>query len=239
MQKEKKITLGEWYGQWFDTRAGGWSPRTKDGYRNLLDRHILPAFGKQPLSALTSRKIKMFYKRLGASGLSSRSIWCVHLLLRRVLDEACREQLICANPAAEVPVPQATEYEPMRLHPRQINRYLEAAKELNCYPIFYIGLAGGLRQGELITPAWAAFDILERRSLLPKRWVNLSEQAAKMLTQEHEQHPEHPYAFLDPKTGQPYTAHRLYYLHRQLLKKTRLPMMGFRDLQSSAKEMEL
>ncbi len=80
----------------------------------------------------------MFYKWLAGFGLSSRSIWCVHLLLRRVLDEACREQLICTNPATGIPVPEVKEYEPMRLHPRQINRYLDAAKEPGCYPIFYI-----------------------------------------------------------------------------------------------------
>lgn len=66
MQKEKELTLAEWRGQWFDARADGWSPKLQGGYRNLLDRHILPAFGKQSLSQLTSRKIKMFYKWLGS-----------------------------------------------------------------------------------------------------------------------------------------------------------------------------
>ncbi len=60
-----------------------------------------------------------------------------------------------------------------------------------------------------------------------------------MLTQEHERHSEHPCAFLASKAGQSHTVQRLYYLHRQLLKKARLPVMGFRNLQLSAKEMEL
>ena len=72
--------------------------------------------------------------------------------------------------------------------------------------------------------------------MLPgKRCVALTEQGADVVTREHMRHPEHPCTFLNPKTGQPYTAHRLCCLHRQILKKVRLPAMGFRNLQLRAK----
>ncbi|MDN0033982.1 hypothetical protein QVN85_13890 [Oscillibacter valericigenes] len=47
------------------------------------------------------------------------------------------------------------------------------------------------------------------------------------------------FVFLDPKTGIPYTPHRIYYLHRKILKQAKLPVISFRDLQMNAKEMEL
>ena len=116
---------------------------------------------------------------------------------------------------------------------------LETAKELNVYPILYVGLTSGLRQGELISLPWAAFDMSAKRLRLQKRWINLSNTAAQVLTEEHRRHPKSPHMFLDSKTNQPYTPHRLYYLHRRILKQAHLPTISFRDLQTSAKEMRL
>ena len=116
---------------------------------------------------------------------------------------------------------------------------LETAKELNVYPILYVGLTSGLRQGELISLPWAAFDMSAKRLRLQKRWINLSDPAVQVLTEEHRRHPQSPHMFLDSKTNQLYTPHRLYYLHRRILKQAHLPAISFRDLQTSAKEMRL
>ena len=59
------------------------------------------------------------------------------------------------------------------------------------------------------------------------------------MTEEHTRHPDSPEAFLDAKTGLPYTPHRLYYLHRKILNEVRLPVVGFRQLQLSARGVEL
>ena len=127
----------------------------------------------------------------------------------------------------------------MRLRSGQIRRYLEAAKGLDVYPILYVGLTSGLRQGELISLPWAAFDMSAKRLRLQKRWINLSDTAVQVLIEEHRRHTQSPHMFLDFKTGQPYTPHRLYYLHRRILKQAHLPAISFRDLQTSAKEMRL
>ena len=127
----------------------------------------------------------------------------------------------------------------MQLRSSQIRRYLETAKELDVYPILYVGLTSGLRQGELISLPWAAFDMSAKRLRLHKRWINLSNSAVQVLTEEHRRYPQSPYMFLDPKTNHPYTPHRLYYLHRRILKQAHLPVISFRDLQANAKGMKL
>jgi len=209
------------------------------GYRNLIFRHIAPHFETVALTILTEQRVRKFYQTLGENGLGQRSVWCVHLLLRRILDEACREGLIDTNPADMVTPPSGEEPQLPRLRSGQIKRYLEAAKEVDTHAIFYIGLASGLRQGELISLPWAVFGKERNRLVLPKRWVALSERAAWILTQKHDRHPESQLAFLDPKTGEGYTLHRFYYLHRGLLRRCRLPEMGFRELQQCAGEVEL
>ena len=238
--KENRITISSYSEHWFCTHVQGQlAHNTENGYRNLIFNHIMPHFKSTALTELTEKKIQNFYKKLSTQGLSSRSVWCVHLLLRRILDEACRDGLLTENPAAGINVPHEEAQPAMRLRSSQIRRYLETAKELNVYPILYVGLTSGLRQGELISLPWAAFDMSTKRLRLQKRWINLSDTAAQVLIEEHRRHPQSPYMFLDSKTNQPYTPHRLYYLHRRILKQAHLPAISFRDLQTSAKEMRL
>ena len=238
--KETNITISSYSEKWFFIHVlGQLAHNTENGYRNLIFSHIMPHFKSTALTELTERKIQNFYKKLSDQGLSPRSVWCVHLLLRRILDEACRDGLLTENPAAGINVPHDETQPAMRLRSGQIRRYLETAKELNVYPILYVGLTSGLRQGELISLPWAAFDMSTKRLRLQKRWINLSATMAQVLTEEHRRHPKSPHLFLDSKTGQPYTPHRLYYLHRRILAQAHLPVISFRDLQTSAKEMRL
>lgn len=237
---EPEMILREWAAECFHTHAEGkLASNTVGGYRNLIFNHIVPKLGGVALTELSEKRIRAFYRKLSGSGLNDRSVWCVHLLLRRILDEACREGLMLENPVWNIDVRPDDEPKPNRLRSGQVKRYLEAAQGLSAYPILYAGLASGLRQGELISLPWAAVDVCGRRVILPKRWVGLSAQAAKLIAGEHSQHPDSPEAFLDAKTGQPYTLHRLYYIHRKILSEARLPVTGFRQLQLSARGLGL
>ena len=226
----QNITVGEWTGRWFTDRIGQWNASTEGGYRNLIYRHIIPDIGKMKLSELTLENVQSFYGRLVNNGLSTRSVWCIHLLLRRALDEACWEQLIEYNPAKGCEVPEGAEHETNLLRIGQIQRYLEATDEHGVLPIIYIGLTSGLRQCELFTLLWADFNVQNRFILRGKRLLTLNEKAAALLTEEHKLHIDKPQAFINPKTDEPYQLHEFYYLHRKLLSAARLPWVPFRDL---------
>ncbi len=233
----QNITVGEWTGRWFTDRVGQWNSNTEGGYRNLIYRHIIPDIGKMKLSELTEESVRSFYEQLIKSGLSTLSVWCVHLLLRRALDEACREQLIECNPAKGYEVPEVDEHETNLLRIGQIQRYLKAAGEHGVLPIVYIGLTSGLRQCELFTLLWADFNVQNRFILRGKRLLTLNEKVAALLTEEHKCHSEKPQAFINPKTYEPYQLHEFYYLHRKLLSSARLPWVPFRDLARRCKEV--
>ena len=93
MQKDN-MTIGQWCGQWFTANRHKWNGNTEGGYRNLIYGHIFPGIGNIALSDLTEQSVTDFYDVLRSQGLSVRSIWCVHLLLRRCMDAAAQEQLI-------------------------------------------------------------------------------------------------------------------------------------------------
>ena len=230
------MNITEYSRHWYAVRETQWQSNTQRGYLNLIENHIIPQMSQIPLSELTEKDIQCFYGQLTEDGLSDRSIWCVHLLLRRILGEACREGLLEVNPASNIQL-ELFEYRTTAPLPtRQLRQYLAAAEEVGAYPIFYIGLASGLRQGELITLSWAAFDIEHHRLILPRRWVKLTEQMEEIIRQEQKCHPDSITIFQDARTGQPYTQSRLYYLHQQILTTARLPKMGFREVQMRTKE---
>ena len=235
MQKGNSCTVGQWCDRWFCENQGRWSGSTVGGYRNLIYRHILPGIGGVPLAELTEDTVTSFYDSLRSQGLSARSVWCVHLLLRRCMDEAAQDQLIPYNPVRLCQEPKAEEYKTAPLRLGQIQRYINTAEQLGVLPIIYTGLSSGLRQCELITLSWADFHIRYRYILKGQRLLTLNEKAAYLLTRISET--SSSYVFQNPKTGVPYKLHEFYYLHKKILKQARLPWVAFRDLQRQCMEM--
>ena len=235
MQKENKLTVGQWCGGWFCSNRGKWNGNTEGGYRNLIYRHIIPNIGNLTLTELTEREVMDFYAELRSQGLSERSIWCVHLLLRRCMDEAAREQHIPFNPVRLCPEPPVGEHKVSPLRLGQLQRYLNTAEELGLLPLIYTGLSSGLRQCELITLAWADFHVRCRYILKGRRLLTLNDKAAYLLKRLPQT--ASSYVFLNPSTGEPYKLHQFYYLHKKILKKARLPWVAFRDLQSQCMEV--
>lgn len=234
MQKDN-MTVGQWCGRWFTANRHKWNGNTEGGYRNLIYSHIIPSIGSVALSDLTKQTITDFYDSLQNRGLSSRSVWCVHLLLRRCMDEAAREQFIPYNPVRLCQESKAEEYKAAPLRLGQLQRYLNAAEQLGVLPLIYTGLSSGLRQCELITLSWADFYIRCRYILKGQRLLTLNEKAVHLLKQIPE--PDSPYVFLNSKTGAPYKLYEFYYLHKKILKQARLPWMAFRDLQCQCMEV--
>ena len=234
MQNKNSYTVGQSCDRWFHDNQSRWNGSTVGGYHNLIYRHILPGIGGISLTELTEDTVTSFYDGLRSRGLSARSVWCVHLLLRRCMDEAARDHLIPYNPVRLCQEPKAEEYKTAPLRLGQIQRYLNAAEKLGALPLIYTGLSSGLRQCELITLSWADFHIRCRYILKGQRLLALNSRAEHLL----ERIPETGrYVFLNPKTGAPYQLHEFYYLHKRILKQAGLPWVAFRNLQRQCREV--
>ena len=234
MQKDN-MTVGQWCGRWFTANRHKWNGNTEGGYRNLIYSHIIPSIGSVVLSDLTEQVVTDFYNSLRSQGLSARSVWCVHLLLRRCLDEATRDQRIPYNPVRLCQEPKVEEYKTAPLRLGQLQRYLNAAEQLGVLPLIYTGLSSGLRQCELITLSWADFHVRYKYIPRGQRLLTLNEKAEHLLKRIPET--ASSYVFLNPKTEVPYKLHEFYYLHKKILKEARLPWVAFRDLQRQCMEV--
>lgn len=235
---ERKITVKEWCEQYLAERESGWSDVTRNSYCCIVGRHIVPGMGKYQLEQLTTQRIQKFYQRLAKEGLGGYSVQCVHLLLRRCLNEACREGLIPQNPAKSCVVPQPKPLPDIPLRLGQIQRYFMSAEKQRLLPLTYVGLTSGLRQKELLSLKWSDFDG-RGRIHKGKRLLAIDQKAMRLLHEEYSRHPDREEVFPNPKTGQPYLLHEFYYLHQKVLKAARLHPISFRELARNCKGMEL
>ena len=235
MQEETNLTVGQWCDQCFATHHYKWNGNTEGGYRNLIYSHIIPSIGSVALSDLTKQTITDFYNSLRSQGLGTRSVWCIHLLLRRCMDEAAQDQLIPYNPVRLCQESKAEEYKTAPLRLGQLQRYLNTAEQHGVLSIIYTGLSSGLRQCELITLSWADFHVRYKYILRGQRLLTLNDKAGHLLKRIPET--ASSYVFLNPKTEAPYKLHEFYYLHKKILKEARLPWVAFRDLQRQCMEV--
>ena len=235
---ERSITVKEWCEQYLAERESGWSDVTRNSYHRIVQRHIVPKIGRYQLEQLTTQRIQKFYQQLAKEGLGGYSVQCVHLLLRRCLNEACREGLIPQNPAKSCIVPQPEPLPDIPLRLGQIQRYLMAAEKQRLLPLAYVGLTSGLRQKELLSLKWSDFDG-RGRIYKGKRLLTINSKAMQLLYDEYSRHPDRGEVFPNPKTGQPYLLHEFYYLHQKILKSARLHSISFRELAKNCKGVEL
>ena len=234
----QSITVKAWCERYLTERGTGWSDITRKSYHYLVRCHIVPGIGEIALEQLTSQRIQRFYDRLARGGLGGYSIQCVHLLLRRCLDEACRFGLIPQNPAKPCQVPQTEPVPGIPLRLGQIQRYLIVAESQGILPLVYLGLTSGLRQKELFSLKWCDFD-RQGRIRKGKRLLTISPKAVKLLRDEYFRHPDRKEVFLNPKTEQPYLPYEFYYLHQKVLEAARLHPISFRELAKDCRGVEL
>lgn len=72
-------------------------PRTRAGYRDLLDRFLLPEFGASLLHTITRERVERWYDKTAVSTPTYRAK--AYSLLRTILNGAVDEEHLPANPA--------------------------------------------------------------------------------------------------------------------------------------------
>lgn len=116
--------------------------------------------------------------------------------------------------------------------------------------MFYLELTTGLRKGELVALLWDDLDTEQRIISVSKqaavrdgkititrpktetsiRKISVPQEAVDLLVQEHEKHPDNPYMFPSPKTGEMYHPDSVVNIHKKILKDAGLEHIRFHDL---------
>ncbi len=158
----------------------------------------------------------------GNPGLSSATVRSLHLMLHNALNRAVKERLILRNPTEDCIAPKVQKFEMQILQPEHIKTYLDAAEKRGLLPMFYLELVSGLRKGEL--------TLSRPKTETSVRKVSIPQDAVDLLIEEHGKHPDNPYMFPSPVTGEMYYPDSIVNLHKKILKDAGLPHIRFHDL---------
>ena len=186
-----------------------------------------------------------------SQGLSTTTVRSAHLMLHAALERAVKERLIPRNPTEDCIAPKPRKIEMQILPTEDIHAYLEAAKARDLLPMFYLELVSGLPKGELVALRWDDLDIRNKTISVSKQYVrnpdgsleltqpkiensvrlvSIPQTAVDLLIQEHDKHPNNPYMFPSPITGEMYHPDSVVNLHKKILKDAGLPHIRFHDL---------
>ena len=155
--------------QTFSTLLDAWdktltvSPKTAERYRELVKLHIRPHLGELKLQAIRASRIEAFYNDLRAGrrpdgkegrALAPRTIGHIHRLLVKILSTAERDGLIPSNPARRAERPKVERTEIEILTEEQAKEVLTKLRGRPMFLIAVLGLATGMRRGELLALRW-------------------------------------------------------------------------------------
>jgi integrase len=153
-----KLTVIDYLNRYLGEREPSLRPKTMEGYRDSLRKHIAPALGHLRLKQLTPLHLQGYYREK-LKTLSGQSVRHHHNLLARALKQAVRWGYLAANPAERVEPPVANPPEMRVLDAAALKIVLEAARSSRLYPAFLLAISAGLRRGEVLGLRWQDLDL--------------------------------------------------------------------------------
>jgi integrase len=160
-----KTTLSEFLDRWETWALTQLSAKTHERYRELAAHHVRPHLGAMRIQRIKTADFAALYGQLqrpksdGGAGLAPRTIGHVHRLLHRVFSHASKWGVITSNPVAAAEPPRVTRSEIEILAPDQIKTIVHALRGRPLYLIAVIGLATGMRRGEMAALRWSDVDL--------------------------------------------------------------------------------
>jgi len=166
-----KVTVSEFFDRWLrDWAAINVGAKTLERYKELTSAHVQPHIGATPIQKLQPVHLAELYAKLlregnrqrgmpAKLGLAPRTVGHVHRLIHKALKVAVEWGVIQRNAAAVARPPKLDATEVEILSVEQARTLLEKLKGKSLYPIVVLGLATGMRRGELLALRWKDVDL--------------------------------------------------------------------------------
>lgn len=122
-------------------------------YSNMVSAYIVPAIGDIKLERLNAANINALYGdlldhggRRKGSGLSSRTVEIVHVILRKSLSDAVKSKLIPENHADNAERPRGQTPEAAVWAPEEVGTFLDSVKDDRLSALWRLYAMTGLRR---------------------------------------------------------------------------------------------
>lgn len=153
----EKTKLKTFLQLWLDSHVINLSPTTYNGYKGIIELHLVPTLGEIELQKLQPLHIQKYYNEK-SKALKAKTLLQHHRVLRKALDYAWKMQLISKNPADMVEAPRAQKYTSAVLEPKEVKQLLNAVHNTKFEVPVNLALALGLRLGEILGLRWSDID---------------------------------------------------------------------------------
>ena len=179
-RKPERITFAQFADRWLTEYLPGRQLKltTEDGYRQTLNRHLLPHFGPIPLERLERQPelVDRYITHKTREGLAPKTITNQIVLLQVMLKTAVRWRLIRRNPVHDAERPRLDQAEPQILDQTEIRRLWNAYRQLEAdastaderewwrisRTLTFTCLGTAMRRGELLALTWADIHLIDQ-----------------------------------------------------------------------------
>ena len=154
--------------QWLPAKQLSLRPSTWDGYRRLLELHVVPKLGAASLRRLRGEQLEALYAQLisggrrdGRGGLEAKTVLEIRVVLRKALGDARRRGRVLHNVAEDAEAPKRRRScAPFRAwNAEQLRQFLAAARPHRLFPGFWLAANTGMRRSELLGLRWGDLDL--------------------------------------------------------------------------------
>jgi len=268
---EKQPTVEQWLRTWLELVKPGLRSNIYEHYVYVVGHYIVPHIGRVKLKELTKGHVQAALNTLREGGLSAGTVRLARTRLRSALEEAIEAHKITENVAKKTKVaPDDDDDSEMHiLTIGQVRTFLTAITDHRLYALFYLALATGMRQAEMIGLRWSdiKFDertirvasqvhrrhkgIVRSRPKTPasRRTLPIDDELLAVL-KSHQQNQNEEKRLLGTawhehtmvfasEVGTPLFASALHRQFKSLLRAARLPDIRFHDLRHTAASLML
>jgi len=179
VQAVRSLTFGAYLtSQWLPAKKQHLATSTYKGYERNVRRHILPVLGRTGLRRLRYQQIESLYDKLlhpsDGEGLSPKTVYEIHLLIRGALDDAHRRGLVTRNVALLARAPKQRSLQKIEgkaWTDEQLRQFLRTAAGHRFFPILWLTAMTGMRRNEVLGLKWPDIDFRMRRVALNRGLV--------------------------------------------------------------------
>lgn len=148
----KGQTVEQWFTYWLrEIAQKEIAPKTLDGYRTLVTKHIIPTIGKVKLEAMSAAHVRRVHDRITKDlGLSSTYALLAHRVMSVSFKIAVREGRMSRNPAELTSAPRKTA---LALEALNLEEAIAVLKHVEAAPLgarWAMALLTGARRGEVL-----------------------------------------------------------------------------------------
>ena len=171
--KNSKLTIGEYFVFWIAEKGKTAKQNTLRVYESMYNKHIEPSMKTRRIQAIERREIVELQNRLIDKGVSVYSVNYTMMVLKAMLSDAVKDDIIKVNPAANIRTikedrEKASDTKHRALTEQEQKAFMSEAASEYYYELYALLLCTGMRIGEATALTWADIDYVNKEIHITK-----------------------------------------------------------------------